>query len=80
VSECDPLRRYSLRYVQTCLKGLLRVGFRFSLIGPESVGIIFKIRLQTLEDNLIISYEERSGYLKGRVFHCCEIHSHYERR
>jgi hypothetical protein len=70
----NPLRRFSLRYVQICLKGLIRVGFRVLFIGPESVGIIFKIRLQTLEDNLIISNEDRYVYLKGSVFNCCEIH------
>lgn len=80
VSECSPLRRFLLRYVQTCLKGLFRVGFRVSFIGPKSFVLIFKIRLQTLEDDLIISYEHRSGYLKRKVFHCCGIHAHYVRR
>lgn len=78
--ECYPLRRFSLRCVQTCLKGLLRVGFRVSFIGPTSVGLIFKIRLQTLEYNPIISYEDRSGYLEGNVFYCYDIHAHYVRR
>lgn len=79
MSECNPPRLFSPSYVQTCLKGLLRLGFRVSFIGPEFVGVIFKIRLPNIEDNLIVSYEVRSGYLKGSVFHCCEKHSHYVR-
>ena len=46
----------------------------YSVIRPKSVGRLFKIRLQRLEDNPGISNEDRSGYLQESVFHC-EIRS-----